>query len=105
MQFNLSKPLVAIVLGLAVLTTGCAVVQKQETVPEYVEDSAITTSVKGKLLGDPTIKANGISVNTLKGMVQLSGYVQTPAEKTHAETVARGVKGVTSVKNDIIVRP
>lgn len=105
MQFNLSKPLAALMLGLAVLTAGCAVANKQETVPEYVEDSSITTSVKARLLGDKAVKANGISVNTLKGMVQLSGYVQTAAEKAEAETIARGVKGVTSVKNDIVVRP
>ena len=105
MQFNLSKPLAALILGLAVLTTGCAVANKQETVPEYVEDASITTSVKARLLGDKSVKANGISVNTLKGMVQLSGYVQTAAEKAEAETIARGVKGVTSVKNDIVVRP
>ncbi len=105
MQMNLTKPLIALMIGAAVLSTGCAVVNKQETAGEYVADSAITTDVKARLLGNPKVKANGISVNTLKGLVQLSGYVQTPAEKVEAEAIARGARGVTTIKNDIVVRP
>jgi hyperosmotically inducible periplasmic protein len=85
-------------------TTGCAVVRDQETVGAYVDDAALTTRVKAKFADDKTVSAMSISVETLKGVVQLSGFAKSAEEKAMAERLARGTSGVTSVRNDIIVR-
>ena len=96
---------VAALAGMAVVTTGCAVVRGQETTGAYVDDTAITTAVKAKMIEDPTVSAASISVETLNGTVQLSGFAKSMAEKTQAETIARNAKNVRSVRNDIVVRP
>ena len=97
--------LAAAVTAAALLTTaGCAVQRKQETVGAYVDDTTITTQVKAKLAADRTVSALAISVETLKGTVQLSGFAKSPDEKLAAERIARGVSGVVDVKNDIVVR-
>lgn len=88
-----------------VAATGCAVGRDQETVGAYVDDSAITTKVKAKMVEDKTVAASSISVETLKGTVQLSGFAKSSAEKAQAESIARSVSGVRSVRNDIVVRP
>jgi hyperosmotically inducible protein len=80
---------------------GCASTATQEGTGEYFDDTWITTKVKAALLDDPLTKAYQISVETFKGRVQLSGFVATQAEANKAVELARGVKGVTSVKNDI----
>ncbi len=90
--------------GLVVNTTGCAVSRDQETVGAYVDDATVTTRVKAKLAEDETVSAMAISVETLQGVVQLSGFAKSAAEKARAEQLARGTKGVTGVRNDIIVR-
>ena len=95
----------AALASMAVLTTGCAVVRGQETTGAYVDDTAITTAVKAKMIEDPTVSAASISVETLNGTVQLSGFAKSMAEKTQAETIARNAKNVRSVRNDIVVRP
>ena len=77
----------------------------QETAGAYVDDTTITTTVKAKFADDPTVAATSISVETLNGTVQLRGFAKSSAEKSQAESIARGVKGVRSVSNDIIVRP
>ena len=87
------------------LITGCAVERGQESTGAYVDDTVITTEVKAKFANDPTVAATSISVETLKGTVQLSGFAKSAAEKSQAESIARGVKGVKAVRNDIIVRP
>ena len=102
---NTSSLLLAVVLGLTVLVSGCAVGRGQETVGAYVDDTTITTKVKAKFVEDSTVAASSISVETLKGTVQLSGFAKSSAEKVQAENLARNVKGVTSVRNDIVVRP
>ncbi len=102
---NTSSLLLAVVLGLTVLVSGCAVGRGQETVGAYVDDTTITTKVKAKFVEDTTVAASSISVETLKGTVQLSGFAKSSAEKVQAENLARNVKGVTSVRNDIVVRP
>lgn len=100
---------IAALLGLtaatAAITTGCAVGRGQETAGAFVDDTAITTKVKAKYAEDPTVAATSISVETLNGTVQLSGFAKSAAEKSQAENLARGVSGVRSVRNDIIVRP
>jgi hyperosmotically inducible protein len=85
-------------------TTGCAVARDQETVGAYVDDATVTTRVKAKLAEDTTVSAAAISVETLKGVVQLSGFAKSSQERARAEQLARGTPGVNSVRNDIIVR-
>ncbi|MBS0555102.1 MAG: BON domain-containing protein, partial [Proteobacteria bacterium] len=75
------------------------------TVGEYVDDATITTRVKAKFAEDPTVSAMAISVETLRGTVQLSGFAKSATEKSHAEKIARSTSGVKGVKNDIVVRP
>jgi len=91
--------------GMTVLTTGCAVVRGQETAGAYIDDAAITTSVKARMVEDKTVSAAAINVETLNGTVQLSGFAKSGAEKARAETIARNAKNVRAVRNDIIVRP
>ena len=88
-----------------ITATGCAVTRGQETVGAYVDDSAITTSVKARFVDDKTVDASSISVETLNGTVLLSGFAKSSMEKAKAEDIATGVKGVRSVKNQIAVRP
>jgi len=80
---------------------GCAGTSKQESTGEYVDDSVITTKVKAAILNEPSLKSAEINVETFKGTVQLSGFVSSRADINKAVAVARGVKGVTSVKNDM----
>lgn len=96
--------LAALVTAVAVLS-GCAVARKQETVGEFVDDSKITTVVKARFAENKEVAASSISVETLNGTVQLSGFAKSANEKSMAETLARGTKGVKDVRNNIIVRP
>jgi len=80
---------------------GCASTATQEGTGEYFDDAWITTKVKAALVDDPLTKAYQINVETFKGVVQLSGFVATQAEANKAAELARGIKGVTSVKNDL----
>ena len=92
--------------GLLVFTAaGCAVTREQSTVGEYVDDATITTRVKTKFAEDPTVSAMSISVETLKGTVQLSGFAKSATEKSKAGSIAAATPGVKGVKNDIVVRP
>lgn len=95
----------AALAGITILSTGCAVGRGQETAGAYVDDTAITTAVKAKFVEDKTVSALSISVETLNGTVQLSGFAKSSAEKAQAEALARGVKNVRAVRNDIAVRP
>lgn len=96
----------AVMAGTVVIgTTACAVARDQQTVGAYVDDASITTQVKAKLAEDKTTSATAISVETLNGTVQLSGFAKSSAERSQAAALAGSVKGVKSVRNDIIVRP
>ncbi len=88
----------------AIQTAGCAVVRDQETVGAYIDDTVLTTRVKAKFADDPTVSAMSISVETLEGTVQLSGFAKSAQEKARAESLARNTSGVKSVRNDIVVR-
>ena len=88
-----------------VTTTGCAVTRKQETVGAYIDDATLTTRVKAKFAADPVVSAMSISVETLKGTVQLSGFAKSSDERATAEKLARETSGVVAVRNDIAVRP
>jgi osmotically-inducible protein OsmY len=82
----------------------CASTSKQESTGEYVDDSVITTKVKSLLAADDFLKSFDISVETYKGTVQLSGFVNSQQAVDKAGQITRGVKGVKSVKNDLIVK-
>jgi hyperosmotically inducible periplasmic protein len=84
--------------------TGCAVTRGQQSVGTYVDDTAITTSVKAKFLENKQVDGTSISVETLKGTVMLSGFAKNNTEKETAENIARATKGVVAVKNEIAVR-
>lgn len=83
---------------------GCASTTKSEGTGEYIDDSVITTKVKAAIFNEPTLKATEINVETYKGVVQLSGFVRSQSNINRAEEVARDVKGVKSVKNDMRVK-
>ena len=87
-----------------VTVTGCAVTSRQSTVGNYVDDSTITTRVKTRFAEDQQVSAMRINVETLKGVVQLSGFATSAAEKTRAAQIARDVPGVQEVRNSIVVQ-
>jgi len=82
----------------------CGSTSKQTTPGEYVDDSVITTKVKSLLAGNDFLKSFQIGVETRKGIVQLSGFVSSQKAVDKAVGIARSVEGVTSVKNDLIVK-
>ena len=85
--------------------SGCAVTRGQESVGAYVDDAGITTAIKSRYVESKAVDAASIGVETLNGTVMLSGFAKTAAEKSTAESIARGVNGVKAVKNEIAVRP
>lgn len=80
---------------------GCASTAKHEGTGEYIDDTIITTNVKAAIFNEPSLKSAEINVETFKGVVQLSGFVHDKADINKAAELARHVKGVTSVKNDM----
>ena len=97
--------LAAAVAAVVLMTAaGCAVTRGQESVGAYVDDTAITTSVKARFVDNKEVDASAISVETLNGTVMLSGFAKNATEKSTAEAIAMKVKGVKSVKNEIAVR-
>ena len=80
---------------------GCASTPKQEGTGEYFDDTVITAKVKAAVFNEPSLKSAEINVETFKGVVQLSGFVNSQASVNRAVEVARGVPGVKSVKNDM----
>ncbi len=97
----------AIAISAVVLltATGCAVQRGQETVGSYIDDTGITTLVKTRFVENKQVDASSIKVETLNGTVMLSGFAKNSEERATAETIARGVKGVVSVRNEVAVRP
>lgn len=81
--------------------SACASTARTEGTGEYVDDTVITTKVKAAVLDDPTLKSAEINVETFKGRVQLSGFVNSQADINQAVKVARAVPGVSSVTNDM----
>lgn len=102
---QLGKYFTALLLALPLVSVvGCASTQKQEGTGEYVDDSVLTTKVKAAVFNEPTLKSAEINVETFKGIVQLSGFVSSEAAANKAVEVARAVKGVKSVKNDMRIK-
>jgi len=93
-----------VLVMLMVAFVACASTSKQGSTGEYVDDSVITTKVKSLLAADDFLKSFQIGVETFKGTVQLSGFVGSQKAVDKAVEIARSVKGVKSVKNDLIVK-
>ncbi len=96
------KGIFAFIAALLLATLlGCAGTSNQESAGEYIDDSVITAKVKTAIFDDASLKSAEINVETYKGVVQLTGFVSSRASIDRAVAVARGVKGVTSVRNDM----
>src|SRR5665647_818413 len=93
-----------VILMLIASFVACASTSKQEGAGEYVDDSVITTKVKSLLAADDFLKSFQIGVETFKGTVQLSGFVNSQKAVDKAVEITRSVKGVGSVKNNLIVK-
>lgn len=103
---NFRPLLLAVASAALVVTTatGCAVARDQSTVGAYIDDATLTTRVKAKLAENTQVSAAAISVETLNGTVQLSGFAKSAEERSMAEKLARETSGVKSVRNDVIIR-
>lgn len=99
---NMTRIILAV--AFSALLTACAGTAKQESTGEYIDDTVITSRVKSVLLNDPGVSGLMINVETFKGTVQLAGFVKTVAERNRAVQLARDVKGVRQLKNDILIR-
>lgn len=92
------------ILAVGAYSSGCAATATKDSTGQYVDDSTITTKVKAVLLGDDMVKSFEIKVETMKGVVQLSGFVDNEDQKRAAKKDAESVAGVQDVKNDLIVK-
>jgi osmotically-inducible protein OsmY len=101
-QFNRISVLVAAVAFAAL--AGCASTRTQESTGQYIDDTALTTNVKAAILNAPSLKSAEINVETFKSRVQLSGFVRSQANMDEAVKVAQSVQGVSSVKNDMVLK-
>lgn len=95
----------AIAASTLLAMSGCAVTRGQQSTGAYIDDSAITASVKSRFVENKEVDAAAISVETLNGTVMLSGFAKNSTEKATAEAIAKRVDGVKSVKNELAVRP
>ena len=90
--------------GVALTLSACAPTSTKEGTGGYIDDTVITTKVKGQLLKDDTLKSTEINVETFKGKVQLSGFVSSPQMANRAVEVTRNVAGVKSVVNNMQIK-
>jgi len=105
MKLPINNRFTTFILAMAVVSVlGCASTATQEGTGEYVDDTVITTMVKAAILGEDSLKSTEINVETFKGIVQLSGFVSSSADENKAVELARSVKGVKSVKDDMRLR-
>ncbi|PHV10149.1 BON domain-containing protein [Chitinimonas sp. BJB300] len=102
---NKSLITLALALSTCIGMSACAVTSGQSTVGQYVDDTTITTRVKARFAKDPQVGAMRINVETLKGIVDLSGFAVSETEKSKAGQIARDVPDVKDVRNNIIVKP
>lgn len=91
-------------LTIALALVACAATPQRESTGEFIDDSVLTTKVKAALLHDPVVSGLAVNVETFKGVVQLSGFVRSAAEREKAADLARAVAGVKQVKNDLLLR-
>jgi len=91
-------------IGLLATFLGCAATPQSASTGQFVDDSVITTKVKAVIFEEPSLKSLQINVETYKGVVQLSGFVDSVQSVKKAGEVAGRVAGVVSVKNDLTVK-
>jgi osmotically-inducible protein OsmY len=91
-------------MALVVAFVGCASTPTRESSGQYIDDSVITTKVKAAIVDDPSLKVFQIGVETFKGVVQLSGFVDSSQAVNKAGEIAAGVGGVKSVRNNLVVK-
>lgn len=101
----ISKVSAAVVVSLAALGAGCAATETDRTAGRFIDDTSLTGRVKTALVRDAGRMATEVNVTTYRGMVQLSGFVDSEAEANKAAQVARSVQGVDAVYNDLRVKP
>jgi len=99
-EFSKTMILPVFILSLA----ACSMFEGRETAGQYVDDTTITTKVKEAFVADPQVKAMQVNVETMQGVVQLSGFVDSSSSEQRAVTLAGQVRGVKSVKDNIVVR-
>ena len=91
-------------VSMATFTTGCSGDRYSRSTGETIDDASITAKVKSELLADPQVKGMSVKVDTFRGQVQLTGFVDTFEQKQKAEQLARQVNGVDMVRNNIVVK-
>lgn len=104
LRYMLSGMLCLSLMAGMVCILGCAGTSTEKSTGEYIDDGTITTKVTTKFATDPVVKATQVKVTTFKGIVQLSGFVDSKEQADRAVELARGVEGVLEVKSDIIVK-
>ena len=101
-SYRAVKALLCVVLFLSFFV--CTASAQSETPGQYLDDTIITTKVKAAIFDEPSLKSLQIEVETYKGTVQLSGFVDSKTSVKKAEEVAEKVEGVKSVKNALTVK-
>lgn len=102
---NPIKAILAALLAITLMSTlGCAGSATEESTGEYIDDTIITTKVKAALADDSNVKSREVSVETFKGVVQLSGFVESRDAMNRAVEIAGGIDGVTSVRNNMTIK-
>ncbi len=102
--FNVRSPVILLLAVVATLVAACAATPTQESTGGYIDDSTITAKIKANLAQDNKVSAMNIHVKTYKGVVDLSGFVNSESEISEAGRVAGQVSGVKSVHNGLIVK-
>src|SRR5690349_7088564 len=102
---KITTMLMGAILGLTLLSAGCAGNRYERSTGESIDDTSTTARVKSALRGDSMFKYPDVDVSTFKGTVQLSGFVANGEQKDRATQIAKTVDGVREIKNDIAVKP
>lgn len=93
------------IILLLLAVAGCAGGKTYESTGEYLDNAALTTKVKTTIIGDPKLKFFQINVKSFRGVVLLSGFVDSQAAADRAVDLTRKIKGVKSVTNSLVVKP
>jgi osmotically-inducible protein OsmY len=101
---RINKISVSLLAVLLLTIVGCAGSETQESTGEYIDDTWITTKVKTELVKSDIVKSREVNVETFKGIVQLSGFVSSQVAMDEAVRIARNIKGVESVRNDMRIK-
>ncbi|WP_020676804.1 BON domain-containing protein [Geopsychrobacter electrodiphilus] len=101
-----TKRIILFLAGFALVASfmGCAATSTHESTGQYIDNSVITSKVKTAIFNEPTLKSLQIEVESFKGEVQLSGFVDSAMSVEKAGEIARGVQGVVGVKNNLVVK-